>query len=71
MLWWAIAIPWVRDLFASGRKAFAWAAVVLLLVQLFPFPQETLVFDFYRPELHYMRGPGPKCRERDNGSARP
>jgi hypothetical protein len=18
----------------------------------------------YRPELHYMRGPGPKCRER-------
>ena len=25
----------------------------------------------YRPELHYMRGPGPKCRERDNGSARP
>ena len=28
-------------------------------------------FDSYRPELHYMRGPGPKCRERDNGSARP
>jgi len=20
------------------------------------------MFDAYRPELHYMRGPGPKCR---------
>ena len=20
--------------------------------------------DTYRPELHYMRGPGPKCQER-------
>jgi hypothetical protein len=29
------------------------------------------LFDFYRPELHYMRGPGPRCRERDNRSARP
>jgi hypothetical protein len=22
------------------------------------------IFDFYRPELHYMRGPGPKWREK-------
>jgi hypothetical protein len=22
------------------------------------------LFDSYRPELHYMRGPGPKCREK-------
>lgn len=22
------------------------------------------LFDPYRPELHYMRGPGPKCREK-------
>ena len=22
------------------------------------------IFDPYRPELHYMRGPGPKCREK-------
>ena len=29
------------------------------------------LFGPYRPELHYMRGPGPKCRERDNGNARP
>jgi hypothetical protein len=24
----------------------------------------TCLFDPYRPELHYMRGPGPKCREK-------
>jgi hypothetical protein len=24
----------------------------------------TAFFDHYHPELHYMRGPGPKCRER-------
>ena len=23
---------------------------------------KTAMFDFYRPERHYMRGPGPKCR---------
>jgi hypothetical protein len=22
------------------------------------------LFDPYRPECHYMRGPGPKCREK-------
>lgn len=25
-------------------------------------------FDHYRPERHYMRGPGPKWRERHGGS---
>ncbi|WP_081421838.1 hypothetical protein [Tardiphaga robiniae] len=24
-------------------------------------------FDPYRPEQHYMRGPGPACRAKDNG----
>ena len=24
-------------------------------------------FDPYRPELHYMRGPGPACREKRPG----
>jgi hypothetical protein len=24
----------------------------------------TAIFDPYRPELHYMRGPGPKWREK-------
>ncbi len=26
------------------------------------------IFDPYRPELHYMRGPGPKCHEKRAGS---
>ena len=25
---------------------------------------KTTLFDPYRPELHYMRGPGPKWREK-------
>ena len=28
------------------------------------------VFDSYRPELHYMRGPGPKWREKHGIAAR-
>ena len=28
------------------------------------------VFDSYRPELHYMRGPGPKWREKHGLGAR-
>jgi len=28
------------------------------------------MFDPYRPELHYMRGPGPKWREK-HGNKRP
>jgi hypothetical protein len=41
----------------AGRRRWRWL--------------RTSVFDSYRPELHYMRGPGPKCRERDNASAWP
>jgi hypothetical protein len=28
------------------------------------------VFDSYRPELHYMRGPGPRWREKHGIAAR-
>ena len=28
------------------------------------------VFDPYRPELYYMRGPGPRCREKWGVTAR-
>jgi hypothetical protein len=28
-------------------------------------------FDPYRPELHYMRGPGPACRARQSASSEP
>jgi hypothetical protein len=30
---------------------------------------EISLFDSYRPELHYMRGPGPKWREKHARSA--
>jgi hypothetical protein len=38
--------------FSAARRRWRWL--------------RTSVLDSYRPELHYMRGPGPKCRERDN-----
>ena len=28
-------------------------------------------FDPYRPELHYMRGPGPACHAKQSGSSQP
>ena len=28
-------------------------------------------FDPYRPERHYMRGPGPKCQAKRSGVATP
>ncbi len=31
----------------------------------------TSLFDPYRPELHYMRGPGPKWREKHGRIAKP
>jgi hypothetical protein len=31
----------------------------------------TQLLDPYRPELHYMRGPGPKWREKHGGAAAP
>ncbi|MFE1600515.1 hypothetical protein [Methylobacterium sp. ID0610] len=39
-----------------GRLAEAWHSVL------------TAVTDPYRPELHYMRGPGPRWRERHRQS---
>jgi len=30
----------------------------------------TFLFDSYRPELYYMRGPGPKWREKQTRDAR-
>jgi hypothetical protein len=31
---------------------------------------KTTIFNSYRPELHYMRGPGPKCREKYRAAVR-
>jgi len=41
-------VPTARD----GRVAGRWRKLM------------TELFDPYRPELHYMRGPGPKWREK-------
>jgi len=28
-------------------------------------------FDRYRPEIHYMRGPGPRCRQKHASGGQP
>jgi hypothetical protein len=44
---------WAQSANVSLAKSFvAWQALTKAL------------FDDYRPELHYMRGPGPKWREK-------
>jgi hypothetical protein len=48
-----------RVLFATHRPAGALDAVARRWRWLRP-----SLFDPYRPELHYMRGPGPKWREK-------
>jgi hypothetical protein len=52
-----------RVLFAPGRSfdlaARRWRRL------------STSLFDPYRPELHYMRGPGPKWREKHRRDAKP
>lgn len=46
----ALAVPWVRDLFAVGRTGWAWAAVTLLGVQLVPFQtMDAVGVDWHRP----------------------
>jgi hypothetical protein len=45
-----LAIPTSRPGFNVATRRWRWL--------------RTIVFDPYRPELYYMRGPGPKCREK-------
>ncbi len=46
----ALAVPWVRDLFAAGRRGWGLAAVLLLGVQLLPFPtMQALGVEWHRP----------------------
>jgi hypothetical protein len=45
--------------------AFIFVAAMLLLVGALQVLRRLgLAFETYRPELHYMRGPGPKWREK-------
>ena len=46
------------------RRSFG-AALTRLLRRLVP----ARLTNRYRPELHYMRGPGPKCHGQDRGVA--
>ena len=48
-----------RVLFALPRPACGFEAVASRWRRL-----KTTLLDPYRPELHYMRGPGPKWREK-------
>ena len=51
----AKSMEMVQSANVSPTKGFAaWQALTKAL------------FDDYRPELHYMRGPGPKWREKHN-----
>jgi hypothetical protein len=46
----ALAVPWVRDLFAAGYRSWGLAAVLLLGVQLVPFQvADQLGIDWHRP----------------------
>jgi len=48
-----------RALFAMPRPGCGSGAIASRWRRL-----TTILFDPYRPELHYMRGPGPKWREK-------
>lgn len=50
-------MAFLREKTSSRRTAW-----LRLLLRLVPAPAS------YRPELHYMRGPGPKYRERHKGT---
>ena len=55
---WAVALAVSAKLRALKRAWEYWRSV------------RTAIFDRYRPELHYMRGPGPKYRRKQFGSGR-
>jgi hypothetical protein len=55
----AISVSRSSRLFAVGLFADPLPVVVEIWRSF-----KKVIFDPYRPELHYMRGPGPKSRER-------
>ena len=54
------------SVFRSSKLAadVVFAAVDLVTVTEIWRRSKKAIFDPYRPELHYMRGPGPKWREK-------
>ena len=63
---WALTIP--RETVAladrAPRRMSHWSLLVRELVE-----RCRARFDGYRPERHYMRGPGPKWRAKHGGAA--
>ena len=55
----AMAMPQVYSLIRIGTLAEAWHGLL------------TTMFDPYRPECHYMRGPGPKWRAKHEDNVNP
>ncbi len=47
-----------------ARSSTTWPATMLNAAAQRWQRQFVRLFDPYRPECHYMRGPGPKCREK-------
>jgi hypothetical protein len=45
-------------------------AIVLFVAVLRGLRRFGFALEAYRPELHYMRGPGPKCREKHLAASR-
>jgi hypothetical protein len=54
-----------RDRRSAARRAGLFADLASLLHDL-----SRSIFDGYRPELHYMRGPGPKWHARHDPAPR-
>jgi hypothetical protein len=53
-----------KAVFPSANPRFVFTEIALgLLVNLWRKLRQR-IFDSYRPELYYMRGPGPKWREK-------
>ena len=63
---WALTIP--RETVAladrTPRRLSHWSRLVRELIERY-----RGLFDGYRPERHYMRGPGPKWRAKHGGAA--
>jgi hypothetical protein len=53
----------------SAADAVFSAAGLVMMVEIWRRSTKR-IFDPYRPELHYMRGPGPKWHEKHAGSFR-
>jgi len=61
---------WLQNGISDLSRRTPWWALIRnwLMAVIYPYGSE-LRHESYRPERHYMRGPGPKWREKHNRSA--